>query len=208
MKHFESRPSFSGCTAADVVKWYYDCAWNTMNGAKRAIVARAVDLYIGEIDAEHRTVRFNIPEDPDDGDQFLACNKKNIKVIDDFFADNAVRNKHFRDSLEVFVARAIDEIFETDCCEILKQKLFPEEIVPHTQEELDTLLMETNSSYTDAVNECVRIFRNGLTDDTEEELEILESKLLKARQKLDKNVGAIENELLRRKQVKDKPRTE
>ena len=41
------------------------------------------------------------------------------------------------------------------------------------------------------------------TDDSEEELEILESKLLKAREKLDKNVGAIENELMRRKQNRD-----
>jgi hypothetical protein len=161
-----------------------------------------VDLYIGEIDESHRTVRFNIPDNSDDADQFLDFNKKNIKIIDDFMADNAVRNKHFRDSLEVFIARAIDEIFETDCCEILKQRLFPEKITPHTQEELDTLLVETNTTYTEAVNECVRIFRNGLTDDSEEELEILESKLLKAREKLDKNVGAIENELQRRKQEK------
>jgi len=200
MKTFDARPSFSGVTAADIVKWYYDRAWNTMNGAKRAIVARTVDLYIGEIDENHRTVRFNIPENPDDADQFLSCNKKNIKIIDDFFADNSVRNKHFRDSLEIYVARAIDEIFETDCCEILKQRLFPDKIEPHTQEELDTLLVETNSTYTDAVNECVRIFRNGLTDDSEEELEVLESKLLKARAKIDQNVGAIENELQRRKQ--------
>lgn len=202
MKQFDSRPSFSGFSSSEVVKWYYDRAWSTMTGAKRAIVARTVDLYIGEISEEHRTVRFNIPEDPDDGDQFLTCNKKNVKIIDDFFADNTVRNKHFRDCLEIFVARAIDEIFETDCCDILKQRLFPEEVVPHTQEELDALLVETNSSYTDAVNECVRIFRNGLTDDTDEELEILESKLLTAREKLDKNVGAIESELIRRKQGK------
>jgi len=202
MKTFDARPSFSGMTAATVVKWYYDRAWNTMNGAKRAIVARAVDLYIAEIDEEHRTVRFNIPANPDDADEFLTCNKKNIKIIDDFFADNTVRNKHFRDSLEIFVARAIDEIFETDCCQILKQRLFPEKIEPHTQEELDTLLVETNSTYTDAVNECVRIFRNGLTDDSQEDLEILESKLLKAREKIDKNVGAIENELQRRKQLR------
>ncbi|MDP6416573.1 MAG: hypothetical protein QGG54_16310 [Gammaproteobacteria bacterium] len=39
------------------------------------------------------------------------------------------------------------------------------------------------------------MFRNGLTDDSEEELEILESKLLSARDMLDKNVGAIEHEL-------------
>ena len=66
MKHFDSRPSFNGCTSADVVRWYYERAWNTMNGAKRAIVARTVDLYISEIDEENRTVRFNIPENPDD----------------------------------------------------------------------------------------------------------------------------------------------
>ena len=132
---------------------------------------------LGEIDTDHRTVRFNIPESPEDADQFLDCTKKNIKIIDDFFADNAVRNKHFRDCLEIYVARSIDDIFETNCCEVVKQHLFPEDVIPHTQEELDTLLMETNSSYTDAVNECVRIFRNGLTDDTDEELEILESKL-------------------------------
>ena len=204
MKQFDSRPSFSGHSSSDIVKWYYDRAWNTMTGAKRAIVARTVDLYIAEIDEEYRTVRFNIPESPDDADQFLECNKKNVKIIDDFFADNAVRNKHFRDCLEIYVARSIDEIFESKCSEVLKQRLFPEEIIPHTQEELDTLLMETNSSYTDAVNECVRIFRNGLTDDSNEELEILESKLLAARENLDKNVGAIENELIRRKNL-EKP---
>jgi hypothetical protein len=49
------------------------------------------------------------------------------------------------------------------------------------------------------VNECVKVFRNGLGDDTEEELEILESKLLSAREMLDKNMGAIEHELIRRK---------
>ncbi len=119
-----------------------------------------------------------------------------------FFADNAVRSKHFRDKLEIFVARAIDEIFETAICEILKQKLFPETVVPSTQEQLDQLLVETNSSYTEAVNECVRIFRNGLQDDSEEELETLESKLLSAREMLDKNVGAIEHELTRRKTEK------
>ena len=202
MKQFESHPSFQGWNASDIVKWFYAQAWNTMTGAKRAIVARTVDMYIGEIDEAHRTVRFNIPQDPNDADQFLACNKKNIKIIDDFFADNSVRNKHFRDCLEVYVARAIDDIFETNCTEILRQRLFPEKVVPHTQEELDTLLMETNSRYTEAVNECVRVFRNGLTDDTEEELEILESKLLAAREKLDRNVGAIENELIRRRQQK------
>lgn len=199
MKVFTMRPSFHGYSSSSIVKWYYDRAWNTLNGAKRAIVARTVDLYLGEIAAEHRTIKFNLPEDPEDGDQFLECNKKNIKIIDDFFADNAVRSKHFRDNLEIFVARAIDEIFETEICEILKQKLFPEEVVPHTQDELDKLLVETNSSYTAAVNECVRIFRNGLGDDSEEELEILESKLLSAREMLDKNVGVIEDELTRRK---------
>ena len=202
MKHFDAHPSFSGFSSSDLVKWYYDRAWNTMTGAKRAIVAKTVDLYIAEVSEEHRTVRFNIPDNPNDGDRFLECNKKNVKIIDDFFADNAVRNKHFRDCLEIYVARAIDDIFETNSCEILKQRLFPEDVIPHTQEELDELLMETNSSYTDAVNECVRIFRNGLTDDTDEELEILESKLLAARENLDKNVGAIENELLRRKNQK------
>lgn len=199
MKLFSMRPSFNGYSSSSIVSWYYERAWNTMNGAKRAIVARAVDLYMAEIAEQYRTVKFNLPDDPEDGDEFLECNKKNIKVIDDFFADNSVRSKHFRDNLEIFIARAIDEIFDTDICGILKQKLFPEEIIPHTEEQLDELLVETNSSYTDAVNECVRVFRNGLTDDSDEELEILESKLLSARDMLDKNVGAIEHELTRRK---------
>jgi hypothetical protein len=172
-----------------------------MNGAKRAIIAKTVDLYTSEIEEAHRTVKFNIPENPEDGDQFLACNKKNIKVIDDFFADNAIRSKHFRDNLEIFVARSIDEIFETDICEVLKQKLFPENVVPQSQEQLDELIADTNSSYTVAVNECVRIFRNGLTDDSNEDLEKLESKLLTAREMLDKNVGAIAHELTRRKSI-------
>jgi hypothetical protein len=202
MKVFSRRPSFHGYSSGNIVKWYYERAWNTMNGAKRAIVAKTVDLYSSEISAEQRSVKFNIPENPEDADQFLECNKKNIKVIDDFFADNSVRSKHFRDNLEIFVARAIDEIFDTDCCEILQQKLFPKQLVPETEAELDALLMETNSSYTAAVNECVRVFRNGLTDDSDEELEILESKLLSAREMLDKNVGAIEHELNRRKQNK------
>ena len=202
MKVFSMRPSFHGYSSSSIVKWYYERAWNTMNGAKRAIVARTVDLYLGEISEEFRTVKFNIPENPEDGDQFLECNKKNIKIIDDFFADNSVRSKHFRDNLEIFVARALDEIFETEVCEILKQKLFPESVIPSTQDELDQLLVQTNSSYTEAVNECVRIFRNGLQDDSEEELEILESKLLSAREMLDKNVGAIEHELTRRKSNK------
>lgn len=202
MKVFDMRPAFHGYSAGNIVKWYYDRAWNTMNGAKRAIVARTVDLYQAEIGDDHRTVKFNIPENVDDADEFLRCNKKNVKVIDDFFADNAVRSKHFRDNLEIFVARSIDEIFETDICDVLKQKLFPEQLIPHTQEQLDELLAETNSSYTEAVNECVRVFRNGLTDDSEEELEILESKLLSARGMLDKNVGAIEHELSRRKSGK------
>lgn len=94
------------------------------------------------------------------------------------------------------------KFFGSECCDILKQKLFPEEHLPQTQEELDTLLAETNSSYTEAVNECVRVFRNGLSDDTSEELEILESKLLTARAKLDRNVGAIEGEIARSKNKK------
>ncbi|MFM1896588.1 MAG: hypothetical protein RLZZ385_1662 [Pseudomonadota bacterium] len=130
MKQFDGHPSFQGSSASSIVKWFYDRAWNTMTGAKRAI----------------------------------------------------------------------DDIFETNCGELVRQRLFPEERVPQTQEELDNLLMETNSSYTEAVNECVRVFRNGLTDDSEEELEILESKLLSAREKLDRNVGAIESELIRRRQ--------
>ena len=105
-----------------------------MTGAKRAIVARAVALYIAKIDPEYRTIKFNLPENPDDGDQFLECNKKNIKIIDDFFADNAVRSKHFRDNMEVFVVCALDEIFDTDICEILKQRLFPEKRVQQTEE--------------------------------------------------------------------------
>ena len=125
-----------------------------------------------------------------------------VRTDDDFFADNAVRSKHFRDNLEIFIARSIDEVFDTSICEVLKQKLFPEQVVPQTQEQLDELLAETNSSYTDAVNECVRVFRNGLTDDSDEVLEILESKLLSAREMLDKNVGAIEHELTRRKTSK------
>jgi hypothetical protein len=36
------------------------------------------------------------------------------------------------------------------------------------------------------VNECVRVFRDGLTDDSDEELGILESKLLSARGTLEK----------------------
>ena len=202
MKVFSMRPSFHGYSSSSIVKWYYERAWNTMNGAKRAIIAKTVDLYTSEIAEAYRTVKFNIPKNPEDGDEFLQCNKKNIKVIDDFFADNSVRSKHFRDNLEIFVARAIDDIFDTGICEILKQKLFPEDLIPHTQDQLDELLMETNSSYTDAVNDCVRVFRNGLTDDSEEDLQILESKLLSARQMLDKNVGAIEHELVRRKTEK------
>ncbi len=202
MKIFDMRPSFHGYSSSSIVSWYYERAWTTLNGAKRAIVAKTVDLYTSEIDEQHRTIKFNIPENPDDGDQFLECNKKNIKIIDDFFADNTVRSKHFRDNLEIFVARAMDEIFDLEICEILKQKLFPEKAIPQTQEELDELLAETNSSYTDAVNECVRIFRNGLSDDSVEELEILESKLLSAREMLDKNVGAIEHELKRRNDPK------
>ena len=202
MKVFSMRPAFHGYSSSSIVAWYYERAWNTLTGAKRAIVARAVDLYLKDVASEYRTIKFNVPEKPEDGDQFLECNKKNIKIIDDFFADNSVRSKHFRDNMEIFVARAIDEIFETGICEILKQKLFPESIVPYTEDQLDNFLAESNSSYTEAVNECVRVFRNGLTDDTNEELEVLESKLLSARELLDRNVGVIENELARRKDKK------
>ena len=132
--------------------WYYEWAWNTLTGAKRALVARAVNLYLWEIEPEYRTIKFNVPQNLEDGDQFLECNKKNIKVIDDFFADNSVRSKYFRDNMEIFVARSIDEIFESGVCEILEQKLFPETIIPHTEDQLDDLLVETNSSYTEAVN--------------------------------------------------------
>ena len=199
MNSFSMHPSFHGYSSSSIVGWYYERAWSTMNGAKRAIVARTVDLYTDEIAQEHRTVKFNIPENPEDGDQFLVANKKNIKVIDDFFADNAIRSKHFRDSLEIFVARAIDELFDTDVCEVLKQKLFPANVVPRSQEQLDELIADTNSSYTAAVNECVRVFRNGLTDDSYEALKKLESKLLTAKEMLDKNISAIAHELSRRK---------
>lgn len=196
------RPAFHGYSSSSIVSWYYERAWSTLNGAKRAIVAKTVDLYIQEIAEEHRTIKFNFPKDPENSDEFLACNKKNIKIVDDFFADNSLRSKHFRDNLEIFIARAIDEIFEAGVCEILKQKLFPEKIIPETEQQLDQLLVDTNSSYTAAVNECVRVFRNGLSDDSNEELEILESKLLSAREMLNKNVGAIEHELERRKSKK------
>jgi hypothetical protein len=39
------------------------------------------------------------------------------------------------------------------------------------------------------------VFRNGLSDDSEEELEIVESKQLSAREMLDKNVGVVDHEL-------------
>jgi hypothetical protein len=204
MKIFDMRPSFHGYSSSGIVRWYYERAWSTLNGAKRAIIARTVDLYTSEISEEFRTIKFNIPENPEDADEFLDCNKKNIKIVDDFFADNAVRSKHFRDNLEIFVARAMDEIFELEICEVLKQKLFPESLIPESQEQLDELLAETNSSYTDAVNDCVRVFRNGLSDDSVEDLEILESKLLSAREMLGKNVGAIEHELSRRKETQAK----
>jgi len=202
MDLFNMRPAFHGYSSSSIVSWYYERAWSTLNGAKRAIVAKTVDLYIQEIAEEHRTIKFNFPKDPENSDEFLACNKKNIKIVDDFFADNSLRSKHFRDNLEIFIARAIDEIFEAGVCEILKQKLFPEKIIPETEQQLDQLLVDTNSSYTAAVNECVRVFRNGLSDDSNEELEILESKLLSAREMLNKNVGAIEHELERRKSKK------
>lgn len=202
MKVFDRRPSFSGFSCSAIVNWYYERAWNTMTGAKRAIVAKTVDIYTSEISAEYRTIKFSYPENSEDGDEFLDCNKKNIKIVDDFFADNAIRSKHFRDNLEIYIARAMDEIFEAGITDLLKQKLFPEQVVPSTQDQLDELLVETNSSYTDAVNDCVRVFRNGLQDDSDEELEILESKLLSAREMLNKNVGAIEHELERRKAKK------
>jgi len=176
MKTVDMRPAFHGYSSSSIFNWHYERAWNTMTGAKRAVVARAVDLYLSEVDEEYRTVRFNVPANPDNGEEFLHCNKKNIRSIDDFFADNTIRNKHFRDYLEIFVVRAIEQIFGSGCCDILKHKLFPEELLPQAQEELDILLAETNSSYTEAVNEYVRVFRNGLSDDTNEELEILESK--------------------------------
>lgn len=122
------RPSFHGYSSSSIVAWHYERAWNTLTGAKRAIVARAVDFYLQEIEPEHRTIKFNVSRTCKDGDQFLESNKKNIKLIDDFFADNSVRSKHFRDNMEIFVARAIDEIFESGGCEILKQKLFPKRL--------------------------------------------------------------------------------
>ena len=39
--------------------------------------------------------------------------------------------------------RAIDEIFESGVWEILKQKLFPEKIILHAEEQLVELLVET-----------------------------------------------------------------
>ena len=73
MKIFNMRPSFHGYSSSSIVAWYYEWAWNTLTGAKRAI----------------------------------------------------------------------DEIFESGVCKILKQKLFPEKIIPHTEEQLDDLLVET-----------------------------------------------------------------
>ena len=63
------------------------------------------------------------------------------------------------------------------------------------------MLADTNSSYTGAVNDSVRVFRNGLSDGSEEELEIVESKQLSAREMLDKNVGVVDHELTMRKKV-------
>ena len=51
------------------------------------------------------------------------------------------------------------------------------------------------------MNNCVRVFRNGLSDDSEEELEIVESKQLSAREMLDKNVGVVDHELTMRLKV-------
>jgi hypothetical protein len=128
MKVFNMRPSFHGYPSSSIVAWYYERAWNTLTGAKRAIVARAVDLYLQETEPEYRTIKFNVPQNLENGDQFLECNKKNIKSIDDFVADNSVRSKHFRDKMEIFVARSIDEIFESGVCEILKQNFSPKRL--------------------------------------------------------------------------------
>ncbi|HBQ01339.1 MAG TPA: hypothetical protein DD672_12790 [Gammaproteobacteria bacterium] len=64
MKVFDMRPSFHGYSSSSIVKWYYERAWNTMNGAKRAIVARTVDFYLSDIGEEHRTIKFNLPSVP------------------------------------------------------------------------------------------------------------------------------------------------
>ena len=73
MKIFNMRPSLHGYSSSSIVAWYYERAWNTLTGAKRAI----------------------------------------------------------------------DEIFESGVCETLKQKFFPEKIIPHTEEQLVELLVET-----------------------------------------------------------------
>ena len=94
-----------------------------MNGAKCANVACTVDLYLSDISEEHPAIKSNLPSDPDDGDQFLESNKRNIEIIDDFFVNNTVRSKHFRDNLEIYIARAFVEIFDIDFCDALRQKL-------------------------------------------------------------------------------------
>ena len=94
-----------------------------MNGAKRANVAWTVDLYLSDISEKQPAIKFNLPSDSDDDDQFLECNKRNIKIIDDFFANNTVRSKHYRDNLEIYIARAIVEIFDIDFCDALRRKL-------------------------------------------------------------------------------------
>ena len=64
MKVFDMRPSFHGYSSSSIVKWYSERAWNTMNGAKRAIVARTVDFYLSDIGEEHRIIKFNLPSVP------------------------------------------------------------------------------------------------------------------------------------------------
>ena len=63
MKVFDMRPSFQGYSSSSI-KWYYERAWNTMNGVKRAIVAHTVDFYLSDIGEEHRTIKFNLPSVP------------------------------------------------------------------------------------------------------------------------------------------------
>jgi hypothetical protein len=67
--------------------------------------SRAVDLYFSEIDEDYRTVRFNMPANPDDDNEFLDCNKKNINIIDAFFADNAAKK------------RALSRLLGNICCQ-------------------------------------------------------------------------------------------
>jgi hypothetical protein len=76
MKIFDMRPAFHGYSSSSIVNWYYERAWNTMTWAKRAVVARAVDLYLSEVDEEYRTVRFNVPTNPDTAKSFFIAIKK------------------------------------------------------------------------------------------------------------------------------------